>query len=618
MKKFVELLQDMGGHEFARQYQWSTCKSQPNCLKRTETENDPCGGLVAVDFRAGLALLPFLPMSPGDFALIFKGIGRGSLVQFDRGNIHRLEGFVGDHRDDFTDMAGMLDELKAAERIYRDSIPDISHNFLRLLYSRRLWSTILTSAVTGWRVRQMIDENWAQRLSAGRLLPVLFAILGLIPFLGVIARRVWCRAGWRKHYGSMATSWDYFKRVVRARIAEKVIVWHRATRVGDDTALRIAGSFGRFLGHWFLSVLPVGLHHLTTDWHYAKEKLDYYFVRPLRLYFKSESREQWLREMVAEGQKNHSLSDDDAGIILGQLKEPYIQKYLKCLAVHVCTLPVTQIVSVLVAIVYIRLHPEMPEMQAWTIGIGIVAIFQFVPVSPGSLVRGLYVVYLLIRERNFKDYNIAVFLGFFKYIGYLAFPIQMAHRYPVLARFMATHWANESVHIVPVFGETGALLEHWVFRLFYNWPLTLQRRIRKRMVQRATMDKRYWHIGLCALAAAAVFGFTDFIYLRSTGELPGLKEIWWLALLVPMSCGLLVTLGCGGAALWERMVGAAGCGLLLGVFYTAVSAGLQGNPTGQPGAIIASCIWRIFVFAIFSVIGAILTELKLPDPDYKI
>ena len=67
MAEFVELLHDMGGQEFARQYEWSTCKSQPNCLKRTETDESPSEGLTAIDFRAGLALLPFLPMSPGRF-----------------------------------------------------------------------------------------------------------------------------------------------------------------------------------------------------------------------------------------------------------------------------------------------------------------------------------------------------------------------------------------------------------------------------------------------------------------------------------------------------------------------------------------------------------------------
>ena len=167
------------------------------------------------------------------------------------------------------------------------------------------------------------------------------------------------------------------------------------------------------------------------------------------------------------------ITEEDAELILSKIKEPFIQKYLKSLAVHVCTVPVTQVVSIILAVIYVLMHPEMPRSQSWGVGLGIVALFQVIPLSPGSLVRGLYVLYLVIRERNFKDYNIAVFLGFFKYIGYLAFPIQMAYRYPELARFMAAHWATEAVHIVPVFVETGALLEHWVFCLFYNRPLTI-------------------------------------------------------------------------------------------------------------------------------------------------
>src|SRR4030042_1609484 len=113
MKEFVALLHEMGAYEFARQYEWSTCKSQPNCLKRKDTEGNPSAGLVAVDFRAGLALLPFLPMSPGDFKLIAKGAMRGSLVQFDRGDIGKLETFVNAHGDVFADMRGMLEKLKA-------------------------------------------------------------------------------------------------------------------------------------------------------------------------------------------------------------------------------------------------------------------------------------------------------------------------------------------------------------------------------------------------------------------------------------------------------------------------------------------------------------------------
>ncbi len=617
MREFVELLHDMGGHEFARQYEWSTCKSQPNCLKRKEADNDPSEGLVAVDFRAGLALLPFLPMSPGDFRLIVNGLGRGSLVQFDRGNISKLERFIEEHNEDFADMHGMLDELKVSERLYRDSVPDITHNHIRLLYNRRLWSTMLESAVTGWKVQNIIDDKGARKLGGSIILRVLFALIGLIPFLGVPVQRVLGQTDWRKHYQKMLTSWDYLRRAFRGRGTEKIIIWHRAGRIDGDGAIRVAESGWCFMGHLTLSLLPVGLHRSLTDWEYAKERLDYLFVRPIRLYFNPELREQWLRDMVTEGQQKNVLSDEDADIIISQVSEPFIQKYLKSLTVHICTLPVTQIVSVLVALIYVAMHPEMPRAQAWGIGLGIIALFQVVPISPGSLVRGFYVLYLVIREKNFKDYNIAVFLGFFKYIGYLAFPIQMAYRYPVLARFMAGHWANESVHIIPVFGESGALLEHWVFCLFYNWPLTIRRRIQKRVKLRTSMEKRYWHIGLCAVVAAGIFGIADFAYYRSVGNLPDLKAIWWLSVLVPLVCGAVVTLGCGGATLGKRFVSAAVCGVTVAVFYTAVSAMLAHSGGITAAKIVASCIWRIFVFSLFSLMGVIITELKLSDPELK-
>ena len=615
MHEFVALLHDMGGHEFARQYEWSTAKSQPNCLKRKGTDNDPSGGLVAVDFRAGLALLMFLPMSPGDFKLIIKGLGRGSLVQFDRGSISQLERFIEAHHNDFADMRDMLDELKACERIYRDSVPDITHNFTRLFYSRRLWSTLFDSAVNGWKVRNVVDDSQAQQLRLSKTLTGWFYLMGLIPFYGMSFQRIWGHAAWRKHYKSLVTSWDYLRRAFRGRAAEKTIVWHRANRIDSARALSIAESGWRFMGHLALSILPAGLHRLLTDWDYAKERLFYMVVRPVRLYFNPELRKQWLHEMVRDGQKKQILSNEDAGIILSQVDEPFIQKYLKSLAVHICTLPVTQMVSVLVAIIYVAMHPEMPRAQAWGIGLGIIALFQVVPISPGSLVRGIYVVYLVIRERNFKDYNIAVFLGFFKYIGYLAFPIQMAYRYPVLARFMAGHWANESVHIVPVFGESGALLEHWVFCLFYNLPLTVRRRIRERSLLRASMAKRYWHIPLCAVAATGIFGIADVVYLGNVGRLPDLKTIWWLWICVPMLCGGVVTLGCGGESLGKRFVGAAVCGAVMGVFSTAVSVFLGHSGGVRVGEIMINGMWRIFVFSIFSIFGAIFTELKLPDPD---
>ncbi|UCF85749.1 MAG: hypothetical protein JSV50_08990 [Desulfobacteraceae bacterium] len=615
MGKFVELLHDMGAHEFARQYEWSTWKSQPNCLKRKDTEGFPSEGLVAVDFRAGLALLPFLPMSPGDFKLIAQGFIRGSLVQFDRGDMRKLEQFIAAHSNEFADMGQILEELKAAERVYRDSVPDITHNHVRLLYRSRVWSTILDSAVTGWKVRNLLDKRAQEKLRGSKALTLLFAVIGMIPLIGSFFIRIWGQQYWRKHYLKMVTSLKYLQRAVRAKIVEKTIGWHRSGRVDGENALKITRQIWRCLYHFPLSVLPKGLHRSVTDWKYAKERLDYLVFRPVRLYFDAELREQWLREMVTEGSKNHLLNNEDAAVILSQVKEPFVQKYLKSLAVHLCTLPVTQVVSLLVAIIYVVMHPDMPRGQAYGIGLGIIALFQVVPISPGSLVRGLYVVYLVIRERNFKDYNIAVFLGFFKYIGYLAFPIQMAYRYPALARFMAGHWATEAVHIVPVFGERGALLEHGVFCLFYNWPLTIRRKMRKRVQMRATMLPRYWHIVLCAITGSGIFVLADFFYLNKMGGLPSLRDIWGLVVLVPVLCGAAVTLGARGTIMWKRVVGAAVCGGAVGVLYT-VGSGIMGyGGSIEISEMATSCVWRVFIFTILSTVGMLLTEIKLPEPE---
>ena len=611
MRQFVELLHQMGAHEFARQYEWSTWKSQPNCLKRSGTEDSPSKGLTAVDFRAGLALLPFLPMSPGDFKLIATGLLRGSLVQFDRGNIKKLRQFIGDHKENFAGMERGLEELEGAEQIYRNSVPDITHNHIRLLYSPTLWSTMLKSAITGWRVRNLINRQCRDRLQKNTVLTLLFFLLGLIPLIGRFFRRIWGQPFWRAHYRMILTSADYLRRAVRAKFIEKIINWHRAGRLDDNRALSVSKQIRHCIYHWPLSLLPVGIHKILTDWPYAKERLDYYLLRPVRLYFNNDLREQWLRDMVTEGKQKHLLSNEDAGVILAQIDEPYIQKYLKSLAVHVCTLPVTQVVSLIVAIIYVVTHPELPRAQAYGIGLGIIALFQVVPISPGSLVRGLYVLYLVVRERNFKDYNIAVFLGFFKYIGYLAFPIQMTYRYPALARFMAGHWSTEAVHVVPVFGERGALLEHKVFNLFYNWPLTIRRRMRKRSEMRADMRPRYWHVVLCAVAGTGIFVSADWLYMDQFGALPGLKVIWGFAVIVPLLIGTVVTLGAGGAALWKRIAGAALCAVAVGVF-SAIVSGLFGTSAPVGASTIAIIgIWRAFVFTMISVLGVLLTEIKI-------
>jgi hypothetical protein len=441
------------------------------------------------------------------------------------------------------------------------------------------------------------------------MLTLAFCVIGVIPLLGKLIRRIWGRPDWRRHYGGMLTSFGYFRKAVRGRIAEKLVVWHRAGRVSAYRARMIAERPWRFFCHLPLSILPAGLHRFLTDWQSFKDKLHYIFVRPLKLYFSSRLREEWLRDMVQEGRKNHILTDEDADTILSQLKERYIQRYLLSLVVHLMTLPVTQIVFGIIAwYVTERTGSILAGVATFSIG-------QIIPISPGSFCRGLWAVGIAIYDRSFKDYNIAVFLSFAKYIGYLGFPIQMTYHYPALARFMAAHWATQAVHIVPVFGERGALLEHWVFRVFYNWPLTIRRRMRRRAELRARLKRRYWHVGLYACAASGVLALVDYASVREGAGVSILGEFWWLGLVVPLLAGGAVTVGCGGATLGRRIIATAVGGLSIAVLYTAATAVMtRGNEAVDMTLIAKCCFWRMFAFAVLSVIGAMLTELLLPEP----
>jgi len=620
MVNLVKLLHDMGAYELARQYNWWTCKSQPNALKRLKYDDDPAKGNTAVDFRAGLALLPFLPMSPADFKLIIQGIGRGSLVQFDRGDLKKLNGFIKQNASAFRGMEDVLKELKHLEKSYRSSLPDITHNHIKLLYSGKLWSSIIASSVKSWRIRNLIDEKTEKKLNRKKFPAAIFYLLGLIPFLGKFLRKLFGHKNFRQHYKRLLVSRKYFRKAARAHIAEALIGWLRAGRISEKRTQTLSKHSGRYYVHLPLSFLPPGIHRACSDWRYFRQSLDNIFIRPVRLYFKSAEREQWLRDMVAQGQKNGMLTQDEAANINSKIKEPFIQKYLKSLAVHVCTLPVTQIVSVIVAVVYVKLHPELSWQQASVHAGLILGLFQVTPISPGSLIRGLYVTFLVIRERNFKDYNVAFFLSFFKYIGYLAFPIQMAYRYPDLARFMAGHWATGAVHIVPIFGERGALLEHTVFDMFYNFPLTIQRRMKKRREHRSGLRPRNWQAPLCAIAGVGFLSLVDILYLKLSGHIPAMREIWWIAVWVPGFSAAAVTAWAGGASIGKRISLGAVCGAIVGLLYPfsntffkmylfpVENVSFHLNQFLSQAATIA--FWMVFLFTFLAIIGTLIKETR--------
>jgi len=326
--------------------------------------------------------------------------------------------------------------------------------------------------------------------------------------------------------------------------------------------------------------------------------------------------------MVEEGRKNGMLSSDEAAHILAQIDEPYIQKYLKSLAVHLATLFLSETVFLTIAAIYVLGHPELGWAQA-TLRAGlIIGAFNLLPVSPGSLVRGIYVVGLCVKEKNIRDYRLALPVSFFKIIGYLAFPLQMAYRFPELARFMAGHWATEAVHVVPIFGERGAWLEHAVFDTFYNYPLSLGIRIRERDARSAKTKPRAWVIPLSVLLGTGALALLDFLFVRSAGRVPVLKDVWWAAFLVPVGAGFLASLWSLRKKMGKRVAAGITAGALVGLAYGAVNTFLSplfpglvasSGPVVLSGALALGFLWKVFIFALLAIPGALLAETRSPE-----
>ena len=128
------------------------------------------------------------------------------------------------------------------------------------------------------------------------------------------------------------------------------------------------------------------------------------------------------------------------------------------------------------------------------------------------------------------------------------------------------------------------------------------------------MKPRYWHVGIWAVAAVTILALIDFAYITNLEKLPSLKDIWWIIVVLPVAMGAAVTIGCGGATLGKRIVAAAICGVLAALLYSVISWILSHSMAIVAGNILISSGWRIFIFAVLATIGAIATELKLPEP----
>ena len=74
-------------------------------------------------------------------------------------------------------------------------------------------------------------------------------------------------------------------------------------------------------------------------------------------------------------------------------------------------------------------------------------------------------------------------------------------------------------------GEHGALAEHAVFDLFYNYPLTVRRRLRLKAALREDQPERWRHLPMVIACAAGALVLIDTVYWALSFDMPTMKSL---------------------------------------------------------------------------------------------
>ncbi|MCX7591861.1 MAG: hypothetical protein N2255_09565, partial [Kiritimatiellae bacterium] len=299
MYRVVAMLHEMGARELARQFEWWSMKSQPNILKRAGYDDSPDAGLCAFDFRPGLVLLPFLPMSPVDVRLIWEGLCRGVLVQLDRCEPKKLRALVERHPQVF---CGADDLLSAWERYHeaaRRAVPDLSRQGLRLLFDFRLRRDVRFGLVEGYVRTGLIDECFAARLRKSSRAFWSFYLLGAVPLFGHWFRRLWGSEIYRRHVRLLLGDRLYLARTWAAALAARLLRWHRSGRIGRGHTRRLLRRPWLFwIERLTLGCLPAVVPRVLSEPGYVVQRIGAASLFMRTFHRDAAFRQQWLAAVV--------------------------------------------------------------------------------------------------------------------------------------------------------------------------------------------------------------------------------------------------------------------------------------------------------------------------------
>lgn len=475
MDWLVGLCDRLGAEGVARQYIWDTWISQANVLTRTEV--DYPAEFIAVDWRPGLAVPFFLPLSPAHARLILRGLRRGRTVLFDYLDTAALRRDLNELPKPNKNLKDTLAALLADDAWDRRTRPDLWQSTDAVLCDHARRQAIQAALVSDWQHLGRIAAARATRLKHSRLRFGVHFLLSLLPLLGPWLQSMLDHPGYRWHVRAWLAKPGYRKTYLEAVQARDLAEWIWFGRATQAQATRLAASNGAYLAQKLgLSWMPPVIHRLATDPARRREMLRRAFVQPARLILDEAARLAWLEGVVQVQVERGVLPEPEAAAALRRLRTPRLHGFVRDLGLSFGLEIFSRLLYILLGFYGLAAGTFWPLLVA-----------MLGPISPSGVVRLAYIggqllfeAPLIWRERKRKLLAArlsGMLIAPWRFVGNFCVPVEMFAYEPQIALLVAEYLVYQLVRLIPVFGGRNKLLEYTAFQLTFNLPLSLRRTI---------------------------------------------------------------------------------------------------------------------------------------------
>lgn len=476
MQQVVALCHKVGAHGLARQYEWYSFVAQANVLVRRQRSAGQ-SEFAAIDWRPGLAVPFFLPLSPAHARIAWQGLRHGLLAHFDQSDPGSLEPYLETHPQASGSLAPLLRRLKLDEPRYRLGIPDLWNHPLDLWrIPQRRWQ-VKEDLIEDWRRLDLVSHRSATRSRESRAVFLFYLFLDWLPLVGLGLLRLWGNEHHRQHLKLLFTRRAYFKRSLAARKAIDLLEWAAQGRIapGQQQTFTTAGYLTCKL---LLSWLPVRLQRLALDGAERRKLFNRLATHPLRLALNARYRQAWMLELIDGYQRAGLLSVEQAGRLQVQTHERRLNGFARDLGL-------TLGLEVAAKGLYLGLAAYgVSSGDFLPLGVALLS-----PIAPSGLVRAAYVGVQLLWElphilrRSDRKLLFTRLAGLsvapWRFAGNLFAPLEMFAYYSELSLLLCERLLSEMVAAIPIVGGREKLLAFWLFTLTYNLPLSLKRAVQQ-------------------------------------------------------------------------------------------------------------------------------------------